>query len=117
METQVLDLRSQLVAALINVFKANEEHRGMCATNLIRMSTDRVNTLLNAIGYEWEDDSHIIKILREALTDERIVSEYGGEWLVELADNDETIQLYELPDNWVYVDIDFDGTVEKAFYV
>lgn len=98
-----------MITKLINnILKANDENRAICISSLIRIELDQVTEFLNANDISFNDNKDIVDMLGKA---------FGDEWDVQIVDNGHTLQICEIPDNWVTVDINSDGTVEDAYYV
>lgn len=99
-----------MISKLINnILAANDEHRGMCQSSRIRVGLDQIIDFLitNSISFNGEQD--ILEMLYCELN-------LKGDWKVFLT-NDEIIELIEIPNNWVRVYINTDGTIYKAHYI
>ncbi len=90
---------------LDNIFKAHDEHRGL--DNHINLRTDNLIDTFNSVQDDIEvSDDNLVSVINEYLDGEWCCENYG-----------ETIALFEIPDNWVHVELNPNGTVYKAFYV
>lgn len=99
-----------MISKLINnILAANDEHRGICQSSLIRIELDRVIDFLNANDIYFDDEQDILEMFKRVLGD--------GNWYVSITDGGDTLQICEIPDNWVRVYINNDGKVDDAYYV
>lgn len=90
---------------LDNIFKAHDEHRGL--DNHINLSAENLIDVFNNVQSDISvNDDNLVSTIKEHLDGEWRCEKYGG-----------TIALFEIPDNWVYVELNPNGTVSKAFYV
>lgn len=90
---------------LDNIFKAHDEHRGL--DNHINLSAENLIDVFNNVQSDITvHEDNLLSFIRIHLDGEWRCEKYGG-----------TIALFEIPDNWVYVELNPNGTVSKAFYV
>lgn len=98
-----------MITKLINnILKANDENRAICISSLIRIELNQVADFLNANDIHFNDNKDIADIFGKA---------FGDDWDVRVVDDGHTLQVCEIPNNWVTVDINSDGTVDSAYYV
>ena len=103
-------LKIKMISELINnILAANDEHRGTCQSSRIRVELNQVIDFLNTNDIPFIDEQDILEMLHCELN-------LKGDWKVFLT-SDETIELIEIPDNWVRVYINADGTIYKAHYI
>lgn len=92
-----------------NILAANDKHRGICQSSRIRVELDQIIDFFTTNKISFSNEQEILEILHCELN-------LKGDWKVFLT-NDEIIELIEIPDNWVSVYVNADGTIYKAFYV
>lgn len=92
-----------------NILSANDEHRGICQSSRIRVGLDQITDFFITNKISFSNEQEILEILYCELN-------LKGDWKVFLT-SDEIIELIEIPDNWVRVYINNDGTVDDAYYV
>lgn len=98
-----------MITKLINnILKANDENRAICISSLIRIELEQVADFLSANDISFNDNKDIVDIFGKA---------FGDGWDVQIVDNGYTLQICEIPDNWVTVHIKNDGTVDDSYYV
>lgn len=99
-----------MISKLINnILNANDKHCGICQSSRIRVELDQITDFLNANDISFDDEQEILEMLYRELNLKR-------DWEVYLT-YDKTIELIEIPDNWVQVYVNTEGTVDKAYYV
>ena len=90
---------------LDNIFKAHDEHRGL--DNHINLSAENLIDVFNNVQSDISvHEDNLVSVITEHLDGAWRCEKYG-----------DTIALFEIPDNWVYVELNPNGTVSKAFYV
>ena len=90
---------------LDNIFKAHDQHRGL--DNHINLSAENLIDVFNNVQSDISvHEDNLVSFIRIHLDGAWRCEKYG-----------DTIALFEIPDNWVYVELNPNGTVSKAFYV
>lgn len=99
-----------MISELINnILAANDDHRGVCQSSRIRVGLDQIIDFFTTNKISFSSEQEILEILHCELN-------LKGDWKVFLT-NDEIIELIEMPDNWVRVYINADGTIYKSHYI
>lgn len=90
---------------LDNIFKAHDQHRGL--DSHINLSAENLIDVFNNVQSDiCVHEDNLVSFIRIHLDSAWQCEKYG-----------DTIALFEIPDNWVYVELNPNGTVSKAFYV